>query len=303
MTPEADTTTTTDFGNAPGVRRMPSPIPARAGIGLRPPHYADVLEAHPGVGFVEVHSENYMGAGGPPLYYLEQIQRDYPLSLHGVALSLGAAEPVDPDHLARLRSLVDRFDPLLVSEHLSWSAIGGVYLNDLLPLPYDEASLALVADNVARTQAALDRTILVENPSVYLRYRHSPIAEPQFLGELAARTGCGVLLDVNNIAVSGFNFGFDGRAYIDALPQGIVGEIHLAGHALNDVGERVIRIDDHGSAVSDEVWSLYEHALRRFGPSPSLVEWDTRLPSLAVLVAEATRADAINATIRHASAA
>ncbi len=283
----------TTQGATPALRPERGPIPVNAGIGRRPAHYRDFLDARPAVGFVEVHSENYMGAGGVPLCCLEQVRRDYPVSLHGVALSLGTAGAVDPDHLARLTALVGRFDPFLVSEHLSWSGVGGVYLDDLLPLPYDEETLVNVAANVARTQDALGRRVLIENPSAYLRFHGEGLAEPEFLGELAARTGCGILLDVNNIAVSGFNLGFDGLAYLDALPTGAIGEIHLAGHAVNDVGERRMRIDDHGSAVCDEVWGLFAAALRRFGTAPTLIEWDSNLPPLDVLVGEAAKADAM----------
>jgi hypothetical protein len=285
------------------VRWTPDPIPARAGIGLRPPHFQAVLAQKPGVGFLEVHSENYMCDGGPLLYYLEQIRRDYPLSLHGVALSLGTAAPVDAGHLARIRALVDRFDPFLVSEHLAWSGVSGVFLDDLLPLPYDEESLAWVADNVDRAQEALGRRVLVENPSAYLRYRDTSLAEPEFLAALVARTGCGLLLDVNNVAVSAFNLGFDPEAYLEAVPRGAVEEIHLAGHAVNDVGERLVRIDDHGSAVCAEVWRLHARALRRFGPTPTLIEWDSRLPDLATLAAEAARADSLPLEGRRVGAA
>lgn len=268
----------------------PGPIPASAGIGLRAPHHRAFIDQRHAVGFVEVHSENYMCAGGPLLHYLEQTRRDYPLSLHGIALSLGSAEPPDREHLGRIRALIDRFDPFLVSEHLAWSSVGGTFLNDLLPVPYDEASLAAVADNVEAAQDALGRPILIENPSSYLRYRRSALAEADFLAELSRRAGCALLLDVNNVAVSAFNLGFDAGAYLDAIPVGAVAQFHLAGYHVNDVGERMIRIDDHGSVVSDEVWDLFDAAILRFGPRPTLIEWDSKLPPLPVLVAEAAKA-------------
>jgi hypothetical protein len=242
-----------------------------------------------------------MAAGGPLLHFLEQTRRDYPLSLHGVALSLGSASAPERDHLRRIRALIDRFDPILVSEHLAWTTADGIYLNDLLPVPYDEATLATVAANVDAAQDALGRTLLIENPSSYLRFRRSTMTEPEFLAELVRRTGCGLLLDVNNIAVSAFNLDFSAHAYLDAIPASAVAQIHLAGHHVNDVGDRLIRIDDHGSTVSDEVWALYADALARFGPVPTLVEWDSRLPALDVLVAEAARADAISAPPRRQS--
>ena len=268
------------------------PIPANAGIGLRAPHHCVFLDARPRVGFVEVHSENYMCAGGPLHYYLEQTRRDYPLSLHGVALSLGSAERPDADHLRRVKALIDRFQPCLLSEHLAWCGTGGVYLNDLLPLPYDRPTLDRVADNVAVAQDAFQRTILIENPSSYLRFRRSELTEPEFLAELARRTGCGLLLDVNNVAVSAFNLGFDPRDYLAAIPADAVGQFHLAGHSVNDVGDALVRIDDHGSRVADEVWELYAVAVDRIGPRPTLIEWDSNLPPLDVLVGEAAKADA-----------
>jgi hypothetical protein len=272
-------------------RQGRGPIHASAGIGLRAPHHRAFLDERPDVGFVEVHAENFMVAGGPLLHHLEQARRDYALSVHGVALSLGSAALPDPDHLHRLAALTDRFEPFLVSEHLAWSSVAGVYLNDLLPVPYDETTLAIIARNVTATQEALGRTILIENPSSYLRYRLSDMSEADFLAELCRRAGCALLLDVNNVAVSAFNLGFDARAYLGALPANAVGQFHVAGHHTNDVGERLVRIDDHGSAVSDEVWNLYDHALARFGPHPTLVEWDSNLPPLATLLAEAAKAE------------
>jgi uncharacterized protein len=265
-------------------------IPVEAGIGLRFPHHRAVTETRPAVAWWEVHTENYMG-GGTPLAYLDGIRRDYPISLHGVGLSLGSAERADVAHIARIKRVVERADPGLVSEHLSWSVSGGIYLADLLPLPLTEEALAVVCRNVDAMQSGLNRQILVENPSSYLRYRHSTIPEWDFLAEVAARTGCGLLCDVNNIYVSAWNHGWDAGAYLKALPAHAVGEIHLAGHSARVLPDgRVIRIDDHGARVVPEVWRLYELALARFGAVPSLVEWDTDIPTLDVLMDEAALA-------------
>ena len=267
-------------------------IPDAIGIGLRAPHLADIVAAPPAIGWLEVHAENYMGGGSAPLL-LERVRRDHPLSLHGVGLSLGSAEGIDRDHLSRLKSAVARFAPARLSEHLSWSIAGGAYLNDLLPLPYTEESLALVAANIERAQEALGRTLLIENPSRYLRFRHSTIPEPQFLAALARRTGCALLCDVNNIFVSARNLGFDPFAYLDALPEHAVGEIHLAGHAAVTRGGEALLIDDHGAPVAPEVWALYAAALRRFGLVPTLVEWDKNLPALPALLDEARKAERV----------
>jgi hypothetical protein len=232
--------------------------------------------------------------GGRPLAYLEAIRRDYPVALHGVALSLGSAEGLDERHLRRLAALADRIDPALVSEHLAWNASGDTHFADLLPLPLDEESLAVVCRNVEHAQQVLGRRLLLENPSSYLRYRHSSIPEWEFMREVAARSGCAILCDVNNIYVSACNHGFDALAYLRALPAGAIGEIHLAGHRVRDLGDgRSIRIDDHGSRVAPEVWSLYAEAVALFGPRPTLVEWDTEVPPLAVLLEEAAHAERI----------
>ena len=266
-----------------------SAIAERVGLGLRAPHLAEVVANRPAVDWWEIHAENHLG-GGLARRQLDAIRRDYPVSVHGVGLSLGTAEGPDRRHLARLRRLIDWLDPVLVSEHLSWSIAGGAYLNHLLPLPYTEESLAIVCDNVEIAQAALGRPLLVENPSSYLRFRDSPIAEPEFLGVLARRTGCGLLCDVNNVYVTTQNFGLDARAYLAALPAAAVGEIHLAGHARNDADGQTILIDDHGSRVAEPVWALYEDALQRLGRVPTLIEWDTDIPALAVLIDEAEQA-------------
>jgi len=263
--------------------------PSGCGIGLRAPHVAEILERRPPIGWLEVHAENYMG-GGPAVRALERLRAAYPLSIHGVGLSLGSAEGIDGEHLERLARLVERLEPALVSEHLSWSVTGGAYLNHLLPLPYTDEVLDLLCTNVTRAQERLGRRLLVENPSGYLKFRDSSIPEPEFLNALARRTGCGLLCDVNNVYVTCSNLGGDAVAWIDTLDTGAMGEIHLAGHAANDADGRTVLIDDHGSAVADPVWSLFEHALRRFGPTPTLIEWDTEIPALDVLLGESAKA-------------
>ncbi|HKW93712.1 MAG TPA: DUF692 domain-containing protein [Methylomirabilota bacterium] len=263
--------------------------PGAVGIGLRAPHVAEVLASRPPVGWLEVHTENYLG-GGPAIRALEALRGRYPIALHGVGLSLGSAEGVDGRHLERVTRLVERIQPAIVSEHLAWSVAGGAYLNHLLPLPYTEESLARLCDNVERTQDRLARRILVENPSSYLRFRDSPIPEPEFLGELVRRTGCGLLCDVNNVFVTSRNLGQDPAAYLAALRQEAIGEIHLAGHARNDVDGQSVLIDDHGSPVAEEVWDLFARAVGRFGARPTLIEWDTDIPALDVLLGEARRA-------------
>jgi len=263
---------------------------ARVGIGLRAPHVAEIMATRPAIAFLEAHTENYLG-GGPALAALERLRGEYAISLHGVGLSLGGVELLDERHLRRVKGLVERIQPALVSEHLAWSVGGGAYLNHLLPLPYDRERLAATSRRIAQVQETLGRPILVENPARYLRFRHSPIPESEFLGELSRRTGCGILLDVNNVYVSGRNFDEDPAGYLDSIPTGAVGEIHLAGHAANDADGRTILIDDHGSRVADPVWNLYRAALERLGPRPTLVEWDTNLPELAVLLDEAAQAE------------
>jgi uncharacterized protein (UPF0276 family) len=270
-------------------------FPSRAGIGLRAPHVGELLATRPAVPWLEVHPENYLG-GGAALASLETVRREYPVALHGVGLSLGTAGTIDQQHMARLKALMDRIEPCLVSEHLSWSSIGSAYLNHLLPLPYTEESLSVVAGHIHEVQGALGRRILIENPSSYLRFRHSTIQEPEFLAELAHRTGCGLLCDVNNIYVTAWNLGLDAAAYLEGLPVDAIGEIHLAGHAENDADGRPILIDDHGSPVAAPVWELYARALDRFGPVPTLIEWDTDIPALAVLLDEARIANGLMET-------
>ena len=266
--------------------RPASPIPARAGIGLRTPHYRELLDTLPPIGWFEVHSENYFGDGGQPLNFLERFRSHYPMSLHGVGLSLGSTDPLNSTHLRKLKSLVDRFEPGLVSDHLCWSSVGEQFLNDLLPLPYTEEALSHVVTRIGEAQDYLRRQILVENVSSYLQYKHSTIPEWEFLSEVSRRAGCGILLDVNNIYVSAENHHFDPHTYLDAIPADAVQEIHLAGFDSN--GDCLI--DTHGKPVSDAVWPLYAHSIECLGPKPTLIEWDTDIPSLDVLLAEAWKA-------------
>ena len=267
-----------------------APIPAQAGIGLRFQHHQAVLETRPDVAWLEVHTENYMG-GGDSLRYLSAIRQDHPVSLHGVGLSLGSAEGLDRAHLERIRQVAERIEPGLMSEHLAWSVVGGNYLADLLPLPLTEEVLAIVCRHVDQTQNYLKRRIFVENPSTYLQFGHSTIPEWEFIAAVADRTGCGILCDVNNIFVSSQNHGWDATTYIAALPPDAIGEIHLGGHSVRSMPDGgMLRIDDHGSRIIDEVWMLYETALKRFGPVPTLIEWDNDVPALRVLLEEAARA-------------
>jgi uncharacterized protein (UPF0276 family) len=255
------------------------------------------MRTHPQVPWFEVHAENYLG-GGPALRALERLRQDYPISIHGVGLSLGSADDLDARHLTRLQHLIERLQPVLLSEHLSWSIAGGVYLNHLLPLPYTEETLDCICRHVDQAQTVFGRRLLVENPSNYLRFVDSCIAEPEFLSEIVRRTGCGLLCDVNNIYVTTQNFAQDAIAYLECLPVDAVEEIHLAGHAVNNADGRPIFIDDLGSPVPDAVWQLYAHALRRCGPVPTLIEWDTNIPAFAVLVDEAQKAEDVLAIAR-----
>jgi len=269
----------------------PLPLLRRAGIGLRAPHVAEFIAVRPPVAFVEVHSENHFGRGGRPLQGLLRVRQDHAVSLHGVGLSIGSADPLDLVHLQRLRELIGQVEPALVSEHLSWSSIGGEYANDLLPLPLTRAALAHVTARVQEVQDRLGRRILMENVSSYLEFAQPEMAEWEFLGELSRRSGCGLLLDVNNLYVSACNHGFDARAYLEAMPAEKVEEIHLAGHTRRVFEDGEILIDTHSAPVADAVWSLYAQAIERFGPVPTLIEWDAELPPLAALVAEAQTAD------------
>lgn len=273
---------------------LASTLPARAGLGLKPEHYETILATKTDVGFFEVHAENYMGAGGPPHRYLEAIADLYPLSLHGVGLSIGAARDLDKGHLKRLRGLIDRYRPQSFSEHLAWSTHDTGFLNDLLPLPYTPETLARVIDHVEETQQWLGRQMLLENPSTYILFAESTIDEVDFLTKIAERTGCGLLLDVNNVMVSAVNHGLDPVAYIDRFPVELVGEMHLAGYdeTVDSAGDRLL-IDAHATAVKTDVVELYRHTLARSGPLPTLIEWDNDVPEFATLHAEAVRADAM----------
>lgn len=268
-----------------------SQLPLATGIGLRAAHHERVHGEQPDIAWLEVHTENFLGGGATPAM-LEALRERYAISLHGVGLSLGSMDGLDEDHLARIAALVRRLDPAAVSDHVSWSVTGGVYFNDLLPIPYDQEALSVIVRNVMRFQEAIGRPVMVENPSTYLRHAQSDRAEPQFLAELCRRSGCGLLLDVNNVFVSSENHGDDAQAYLAAIAHLPIGEIHLSGHHLRRIGNRSIRIDDHGSPVSDPVWALYEHVLSLIGPRPTLIEWDSALPPLETLLAEAGKAQA-----------
>jgi len=274
-----------------GLPFVQRPIPAAAGIGLRAPHIERVLSEHPPVPWFEVHSENYFGAGGAMHTALERIRADYPLSLHGVGLSLGSADALDRTHLATLQRLVDRYEPALVSDHICWGVIGGIHLNDLLPLPCTAEALTLMVSRVQQVQDALGREFLVENVSSYLSFRHAEMPESAFVAELVRRSGCGLLLDVNNVYVNSVNHGFDPHDYLRAMPHGAVREIHLAGFLRKDQLPVPLLIDSHSRPVADEVWALYREALALCGPQPTLIEWDQDIPELEVLLAEAGRAE------------
>jgi uncharacterized protein (UPF0276 family) len=268
------------------------PVPVTAGIGLRTPHVRAVVEQRPALSLLEVHSENYFAKDGPHLSALEALRSDYPLSLHGVGLSLGSACDPERRHLRQLRRLVDRFEPALVSEHLSWGAVDGLHLNDLLPVPYTAAALDRIVESIERTQEFLGRPILIENVSSYVEFRSSTMTEWEFLAETAHRSGCGILLDVNNVHVSACNHGFDARTFIDAIPADRIGEVHLGGHSVQEYEGHVMRVDTHDNRVCGEVWALYARLVARTGPVATIVEWDTLLPELGVLLEEAALADA-----------
>ena len=267
----------------------PLPIPARAGIGFRPQHIEDFLTTPPDVAWIEVHAENYFVEGGPRIQALEKLRQTYPLSIHGVGLSL--ASTLKSDDVAEFKVLVDKFEPGLISEHLAWTADESVYYNDLLPFPYTEETLETVCQNIDRVQSALGRKILVENPSTYLRFKHSTIPEWEFLREVIRRSGCGLLLDVNNVHITSTNHTFDSEAYISELPLTEVGEIHVAGHTARSMAGQTLLIDDHAGPVSEPVWELFRATLKRIGPCPTLVEWDNNVPPLASLLEQATIAE------------
>ncbi|NWB94654.1 DUF692 domain-containing protein [Pseudomonas gingeri] len=266
-------------------------LPPRVGLGLKTEHFQAVLETRPDLGFFEVHAENYMVAGGPFHHYLGLIREQYPLSLHGVGLSIGAEGPLDHEHLKRLAILIERYQPQSFSEHLAWSSHGPVFLNDLLPLAYDSATLQRVCEHVDQVQSTLKRPMLLENPATYLQFQRSTLDEADFISEIIRRTGCGLLLDVNNVYVSSINHQRDALAYIEALPLHAVGEIHLAGFAedADNLGDRLL-IDDHGAPIDQAVWALYQQVLAKIGPMATLIERDNQLPAFAVLLAEAGNA-------------
>jgi uncharacterized protein (UPF0276 family) len=274
------------------MNHSPFGLPPRAGLGLKTGHFREVLGAQPDIGFFEVHAENYMVAGGPFHHYLGLIREQYPLSLHGVGLSIGAEGPLDLQHLQRLAELIKRYQPHSFSEHLAWSSHGPVFLNDLLPLAYDNATLSRVCEHIDQVQTTLKRPMLLENPATYLAFKRSTIDEADFISEVIRRTGCGLLLDVNNVYVSSINHQRDPLAYIDALPLHAVGEIHLAGFAedTDSLGDRLL-IDDHGAPIDNAVWALYVQVLERVGPMATLIERDNQLPAFSVLHAEARQAD------------
>lgn len=268
-----------------------------AGIGLRSPHLAEIGRDRPATGFLEIHAENHLG-GSPARQAVERLRENYDFSVHAVGLSLGSVDGLDEAHLGRVVELVKRLKPALVSDHLSWSVHGGRYLNDLLPLPYTEEALDVVVRNLDRLQAALGRQVSIENPSCYLGFVQSTLTEPEFLAELVRRSGCGLLLDLNNIVVTAHNLRLDARDWLKALPGEAITEYHLAGHAVNDCDGEPILIDDHGSRVGDEVWALFGDALRHYGPRPTLIEWDTDIPVLPVLLDEAARAERMIQQVR-----
>ncbi len=265
-------------------------LPATVGVGFKPEHFHDIRKNTGSVGFFEVHAENYMGDGGLPHAQLTALRETHAISIHGVGLSIGGAIGLDTDHLARLKRLCDRYQPESFSEHLAWSSHGTGFLNDLLPLPYTDETLAIVVGHIDEVQNALGRRMLLENPSTYVLFEQSTIDEVDFLTEIARRSGCGLLLDVNNVFVSATNHGFDARTYIDRFPLQHVGEIHLGGHAVEEWPSGPLLIDAHGCNVADPVWQLYTHVLERTGPVPTLVEWDNDVPVWPVLAAEAERA-------------
>jgi uncharacterized protein (UPF0276 family) len=269
----------------------PRPIPACAGIGLRAIHHETFLSQRPAIAWVEVHSENFFADGGRQIEVLETVRRDYAVSLHGVGLSLGSTDALDAGHLRRLKRLIDRTDPSLVSEHLSWSSAGGVFLNDLLPLPRTAEALAHVVRKIIQVQEYLGRQILIENVSSYLAFADDQMSEWEFLVQAARRSGCLVLLDVNNIYVNARNHGFDPLQFIGAVPPQLVAEMHIAGYSVVERDHEQILVDTHDAPVSMEVWALYDAAVSRFGRVPTLLEWDSRLPPLDSLVAQARQAD------------
>ncbi|MDP5365877.1 MAG: DUF692 domain-containing protein [Paracoccaceae bacterium] len=281
-------------------------LPTAPGVGYKAQHYSEIIADARPVQWLEIHAENYMGDGGRPLAQLRHLAERFPISVHGVGLSIGGETPLDREHLARLKHLCDGLNPASFSEHLAWSSHDSAFLNDLLPLPYTDATLSRVADHIDQVQDSLGRRMLLENPSSYLAFAESTWSEPDFLRELTRRTGCGLLLDVNNVFVSATNLGFDPRGYVDAFPLDAVGEIHLGGHdADQDDHGAPLLIDSHGAPIADPVWTLLDHVLAHSGPRPVLVEWDNDVPAWPVLADEARRAEKalarLNPALRAAS--
>lgn len=282
-------------------RRSIPASPFKSGVGLKAQHYRTILDSLPAAGFFEVHAENFMGAGGPPHRYLEAIRGHYPLSVHGVGLNIGGSQPLDRTHLRRLKQLLDRYQPDLFSEHLAWSSHGGLFLNDLLPLPYTRSSLDRVCDHIDEAQAFLGRRLLLENPSTYVTFRESTLTEEAFIAAVAQRTGCGLLLDINNAYVSSVNQQRDPAEYLDHYPLQHVEQFHLAGFSEthDPSGERLL-IDTHGDSVHADVWQLYADVVSRAPQAPTLIEWDNEVPEWQTLLAEAHKADAIVESVRSA---
>lgn len=268
-------------------------LPNSAGIGLRSPHYQEVANNRPDIGWLEVHSENFFADGGIALHILDIVSKSYPLSFHGVGLSLGSADPLDKNHLNKIKKLIDKYNPAMISEHVSWSSINGIFMNDLLPLPYTEESAKVLIDHIKETQDYLGRQILIENPSSYLDYKSSQMPEWEFMNKVSEESECGILLDINNIFVMANNHGFDSKQYIKEIVKEKVEEIHLAGHAVNEIDGEILLIDHHGDYVTDKVWDLYKLTIEIMGKKPTLIEWDTDIPGLYILLDEAQKAQKI----------
>ncbi|MEZ5751567.1 MAG: DUF692 domain-containing protein [Paracoccaceae bacterium] len=278
-------------------------LPARAGLGFKPEHFQHAMSAVDPVGFFEVHAENYMGEGGAPHAMLDRLHERHALSVHGVGLSIGGSGPLDKEHLARLRRVIDRFRPESFSEHLAWSSHGAAWLNDLLPLPYTTQTLTTICAHIDETQHTLGRRMLLENPATYITFADSTWAETDFLREIVRRTGCGLLLDVNNVFVSASNHHTDPRNYLADFPLDHVGEIHLAGHEVEDLPDGRLLIDSHSRPVADPVWDLFAEVIARTGPVPTLIEWDNDVPDFDTLLAEARAAETLLKEVRDARAA
>ena len=282
--------------------RSAGSAPQRTGIGLRLPHLAEVVATRPSVGWLEVHPENFL-ANPHATEFLLELAPQYPISVHTVGISIGSIDGIDRDHVRRLRPLIDAVDPFLVSGHLAWSTHAGVYLNDLLPLPYEETTLELLARHLDEVQNELGRAYVVENPSSYVAFRTSTMTELEFLNELVNRTGCRLLCDVSNVYLSGHNMGYDPYPFLDGLPSGAIAELHLGGFTAEDDAAtpgRTLLVDTHASRVTEPVWRLYAHAVSRFGPAPTIIEWDDEIPALATITEEAQRADAVAAQAQEA---